>query len=40
MVVRTAKDQSLKKYGEDLIELGTYSLSEFYKSVKAMRLQD
>ena len=37
MVVGKLKDQSWKKYGEDLTELGEYSSGEFYKSIKTMR---
>ncbi|KAI8504891.1 hypothetical protein Bbelb_170000 [Branchiostoma belcheri] len=39
-VVREAKDQSWKQYGEHLTELCKQSIRQFYKSVKAMRVRD
>ena len=40
IVVRTAKEQSWKKYGKDLTELSKHPLRHFYKRVNARRLWD
>ena len=39
-IVKTVKDASWKKCGEELNELCKKSTREFYRSVKAMRHQD
>ena len=39
-VVNEAKEESWKKYGEQLCELCRHSPRNFYKSVKAMRMRD
>ena len=39
-VVKEAKEESWKKYGEQLSELYRHSLHNFYKSVKTIRIRD
>ena len=38
--MKEAKEESWKKYGEQLSELCRHSPRNFYKSVKAMRMRD